>query len=340
VIGQDGAWANDHRFHPISPNAYTGDSCTQTDGSGNAFNNVFASGTTASAVVPWGAGLQSDSCGGTNAGRREPPCPKADLRDLNYGLLGPQATSITYVAATGRLFTEPTNGRDGAYLIVRRVTNESCVLLPGGGRGCTSGGGRTSGAALPSGVITAVSYRDGHVCRLPAPTTSGVAQASCTPIGYTAPHADHVTVSQVVTSITVRKSPSRHYCTTGPLSVAPCKARSSLRSQHGLLLVEINFTARVSVSNANSHYGYSITYPSPGRRGCPGSGSGGMTVANIRAGQRVVFHDQIPTGCTGIVRGTVVYVPSTAAGGFGSASSRAPGHDGTLLVGQFSFVTP
>jgi hypothetical protein len=50
VIGEDGAWADDGLFHPIAANAYTADSCSQTDENGHAFNNV-VTGAVASADV-------------------------------------------------------------------------------------------------------------------------------------------------------------------------------------------------------------------------------------------------------------------------------------------------
>jgi hypothetical protein len=183
VIGQDGAWHNDHRFHPISPNAYTGDSCSQIDAHGDAFNNVAVQGKAASADVPWGTGAQGGECRIDAQPRQFPLCPHADLRDLDYGLLGPDATSITYLGANGRLYTEPTNPPDGAYLIVLPGSTRSCSHQSNGTR-CTSGAGETSRPALQAGVITTVTYRDGHECQLSAPTSSGVTQASCPPVGY------------------------------------------------------------------------------------------------------------------------------------------------------------
>jgi hypothetical protein len=187
VIGQDGAWSNDWRFHPISPNAYTGDSCSQTDARGAAFDNVAVQEKAASADVPWGLGAQGGECRIDAQPRQFPICPPADLRDLAYGLLGPDATSITYTDATGRLYTEPTNPPDAAYLIVLPGSSHSCSQQSSGGTRCTRGPGQTSGPALQPGVITAVTYRDGHQCQLPTPTSSRAAQASCPPVGYVPP---------------------------------------------------------------------------------------------------------------------------------------------------------
>jgi hypothetical protein len=341
VIGQDGAWANDHRFHPISPNAYTGQRCSQTDGNGHAFNNVSAHGAIASADVEWGAGLQGDGCGGQVDGHPQPVCPRADLRNLSYGLLGPDADQITYVGASGRLFSEPANPSDGAYLIVGPAAQRPCVLLAHGGRACSSGQGETESPSLEAGVITSVTYRDGRVCQLPLPTSDGVAQASCRLVGYAAPRIEHVTTAQVAAPVTVRKLPAKHYCTSGPVSIAPCEAgQIPLKGERGMLLIEISFTARIGATNGNSYYEFSDSYPGPTRKGCAGSGSSGTTLANIRPGQRVVLQDQISRSCTGVVHGTVAYVPNSGAGGLGSGPSRVLGRDGSIIVGQFRFAMP
>ena len=337
VIGQDGAWANDHRFHPISPNAYTGDSCTQTDADGHAFNNVAEDGgvAIASANVPWGSGRQGGGCGGSNAGRQQSPCPREDLRDLNYGLLGPDAASIIFIGPGGRRYTEPTNGPDGAYLIVSApgTSGQSCVLEPGHGRSCSSGG-RSTGPELQSGVVTQITYRNGSVCHLPAPTATGVRQASCPPIGYTAPTRLRVTSVQVATPVSARALPAGRYCTSGPLALAPCRPGQTPLQGTNKVLLEISFTARVPVTGANSYYEFADEYPTGAR--CASSGASGPTLKNIKAGEEVVFQDQIARNCTGTVHGTVAFVPDAGAAGFGSGPSPQPGHDGSLLVGTFS----
>ena len=342
VIGQDGAWANDRRFHPIAPNAYTGDSCTQTDADGYAFDNVAedGGGAIASADVPWGSGLQGDGCGGSNGARQGSPCPGEDLRDLNYGLLGPDAASIIFIGPDGRRYTEPTNRPDGAYLIVSApgTSGQTCVLERNRGRGCSSGG-MTSGPELQSGVITQITYRNGSVCHLPAPTPNGVQQASCPPIGYTAPARLHITSAQVITPVTVRALPAAHYCASGPLALAPCRpGQAPLQGENRAVLFEISFIARVPVTSANSYYEFADEYPTGTRSRCPGSGSSGPTLKNIKAGERVVFQDQITRSCTGTVHGTVAFVPDARAAGFGSGPSPQPGHDGSLLVGTFTLT--
>jgi hypothetical protein len=205
VIGQDGAWNNDGRFHPISPNAYTADSCNPTGPGDRAFINVAANSAIASADVPWGTGPQSGQCRLGNSFRRLPLCPPGDLRNLNYGLLGPSATSITYVS-DGHTYTEPTNGRDGAYLIVARSSPPPCTMH-GRGRGCVSPGGRFASAAVRAGVITTTTYRDGHTCTLPTSTATGVQEASCPP--YTRTVTARTTTAGTVISSGTAIAPNR-----------------------------------------------------------------------------------------------------------------------------------
>src|SRR4029077_19959316 len=104
-------------------------------------------------------------------------------RNIAYGVLGPDAVSITYTIA-GRRRTVPT-GPDGAYIVVLPATAQTCTVGgPLGARGCLLSSGETTAGQLESGVITAVRYRDGHVCRLPAPSAAGTLQGSCPNAGY------------------------------------------------------------------------------------------------------------------------------------------------------------
>ncbi len=112
AIGQDGAFGNDARFHvlPVSA-AFNSIGCTLLDGSGRLFTNVTADERPASGWI--GDGGRLGGCVPASAGpyekglrltRRERAegarpaaiCRQSDLRNIYYGLLGPQATSITY----------------------------------------------------------------------------------------------------------------------------------------------------------------------------------------------------------------------------------------------------
>ncbi len=327
VIGQDGAWGNDHRFHPIDPNATAADFCAETDGNGHAFENVMQASETASG----GAGLAElrfVGCGIAGA-RHADPCRKADLRVLQYGLLGPDAVSITYLGPTGRSLTEPTTGPDGAYLIVERATRYACERT-WSGSGCgreAAAGGLSAGSSLSAGLVTSVQYRDGRVCQVPAPppasTPAGTPQRSCPPVGYQAPLTGHPTAADLTAPVSARKLPGR-------------------------LLVDIAFTARVAVTSENSYYEYTLTPTSTAPEGCSNDSgentlqafTGGFSPdPYIRAGQRVVLQDQIKAGCRGTLSGTVAYVPN-----IGPQGTEYP--DGfisqarSITVGHFSLTIP
>ncbi len=328
VIGQDGAWGNDDRFHPISPNAYTGDSCSPTGADGVAFNNVAVRGGIASADVPWGSGAQGGECRIGSQPDRFPTCPRADLRDLDYGLLGPESASITYARADGRLFTESTNGPNGAYLIVRAGTTRSCSQAPAGGQGCVSGGGRTSGASLQAGVITAVTYRNGHVCRLPAPTSVGVAQASCPPVGPSGATGTQAPVRVQVT-------PANRYCTSRlgqTLERCPDRAQGLVRlgGASSQWLVIFSFRApRSTVAAGRTYYYFTTAAPS----GCPNAGQFGEYTQAVRKGQRVVQWAAFDKNCPGTGHGTISVITSRTV-------RHSPGQGASRPIANFTFTIP
>lgn len=127
ALGRDGAFGNDGRFHPFSANYETGPPCSVPDAHGNAFINVETVSIPASALT---GGYGQQSC---IPPRTPPPgvspsmrrrialrqqarqrsaavCPASDLRDVYYGLLGPDAISITHYGAGERVtvgFFEP-----------------------------------------------------------------------------------------------------------------------------------------------------------------------------------------------------------------------------------------
>ena len=344
-IGQDGAFSNDGRFHPLSPRAAGPGLCTGDDAHGNAYMNVVSIAVPASAAPPSGV---SGGCRVGPAPIRRPACPRGDLRNLAYGLLGPDAVSITYLAPNGHSATVPT-GLDGAYLVVLPGTTEFCTAEgPGGrGRGCIGGAGEMTTGGLQSGVITAVRYRDGHVCTLPAPTRSGTKAASCPGVGYTAVpfHAPHVAASQVAAPVTARAIVARQYCyrpaTQHDIACDHGVPRGYKRGASGVhppeLLIDIGFTARLAATNGHSVYEWSLT-ESPNDPNCPGGGGGtdATTMTPIRAGQHVVQQTFAST-CPGTYTGLVTYQPNGWPGR-DTLHAGAPIRDGSVLVGRFSFT--
>ncbi len=194
ALGQDGAFADDGRFHELPVSATTDvNGCALLDGEGRLFTNVTADERPASAWV--GAGGRLGGCVPPSAGpyekglritRREreqgarPPaiCAQADLRNIYYGLLGPQAQSITYVLG-GQRHTLPTVGTDGAYMFVTRASAHQLLNFANAG---------TADVVPVDGPIKEIHYRDGSTCHLTAKSWIGGAYA-CTPslpvpVGY------------------------------------------------------------------------------------------------------------------------------------------------------------
>lgn len=231
TLGQNGAYSNDGRFHPIpSRDSFP---CAGTDANNYLFLDVLEQDVPASGPSIHGHG----GCT-ANAAPGFPSCGVRELRDIAFGMLGPEAVSVTY-SLHGRSVTEPT-GPGGAYIAVLPGTSRLCF----GGGGCGIGGGETTTGTLHAGLITSVRYRDGSVCRLAtqgrlssrsaaptqsapntgtvpgvvtgayAGTPSGAVASSCPALGYTPIrfHEPHPTAGQVTAPMTVKILTAKHYC--------------------------------------------------------------------------------------------------------------------------------
>jgi hypothetical protein len=275
-----------------------------------------------------------------------------------YGLLGPDATSISYTTPAGQLVTERTAGADGAYLIVGLPTTERCTGVKIGRiliHPCFSG--NTSNPALQSyGVIRSVAYRNGHTCRL------SNLLSSCPPVGYRTVPVQHFTLSEVRAPISVHTSFGWRFCWKGPGRVVrPCRGtlppayrltpafhgRVNSDPPGGRLQVRafITFTSRVAITNIDSAYviGWRLT-PSPGEADNHADcqvgdldGAGTATREDLRAGQRVteqIFADQ---QCHGTMHGSIKL--TTAKGPETNLGFIGPQGNG-ILVGTFSFPVP
>ena len=164
AIGRDGAFNDDGLFHavPLSGEYHRG--CTVLDGDGRIFLNVTATNIPASGFV----GL-ADSCVPASTPPQERPaamdwktCPQTDERNLYYGLLGPDAKSITYTLG-GQRHTQATVGPEGGYLIVTEASPHQLFDGPNGG---------TTDVVPVDGPITELHYRNGMTCP-PSPLAAG-----------------------------------------------------------------------------------------------------------------------------------------------------------------------
>lgn len=317
VLGRDRAFGNDGRLHPFARDYIPALGCALPDARGHAFLSVGQIGLPASALLQ-GIAARAGGCQVDNPppANRALLCPTVDLRDVFYGLLGPDAVSVTYRTPSGHLAAEHTAGPDGAYLVVLSYAHGQ---LPGTA---------TIGTSLSGGPIVNVSYRDGHTC-------STAQNHTCQPVGYRAPRTTQLAASQVRAPISARVVAARSYCSS-PLSstVVSCDGRIprgfSRITGAPFVLIDVSFTARVGVTNSHSSYQADFNYAkSPG---CTVGGTGGPTNTDIRAGQRIHIQDFVPLSCPGPVHGIVSYVQSSRLGPPGLPSS--PGGT-SLLVGRF-----
>ncbi len=138
VLGIDSAFGDDDRFHPLSLNYFVNLGCDVTDATGHGFVNVGLRGVPASAL--WGerpasvGGCDPEPVSPTFARRLlrdrshsaevnpQTPCPAADMREIYFGLLGPQARSIRYLIPDGSERSLDVVKGSGAYLIVLPLT--------------------------------------------------------------------------------------------------------------------------------------------------------------------------------------------------------------------------
>jgi hypothetical protein len=265
ALGEDGSFGDDHRFHPFADDYEDPSGCVPLDAHGHGFSNA----------IMWGFPTSAMAAGGCLAEfsrHNQIPCLTQDTRDIYFGLLGPDAASITYVSDGGQIATRPTVGSDGAYLIVRRAR-------PG-----EQQGGVTGGYVGLVGVIRAVTYQGGHTCRVTAANL-------CAPIGLVPGNAPRLTQAQLASPIHVEE--------TRDSSATPPQLR-----------IKITYTARVAVTTTGSFYYTSLIFPR--NLVCHQLATGEETTTNIRAGQQIVETESALASCHGIIRGLIRYHPASA----------------------------
>jgi hypothetical protein len=301
VIGQDGVFNDDGQFHPYVPDYIGGNyvipfPCGLLDARGHAFGAISAHGVPASGLMVPSAtqpGCVAHRDHGPIGKRpNQPPiCPRKDWRLVYYGMAGPEAKSVTYVAGH-HTNTIATVGEQGAYLIVLPASPDRYH-------------GLGSFEPLPApggGPIVRIDYRNGYICHLhPTGHDNG-------PLGRMCPLVGRVLAKQ--------PRPKRADVTS------PVTARLG-RAHYGPKVV-VSFIARVGVTDAGSQYIGTMRLNSHGIN-CHAI-EGGGTYRDIKAGQRVEL--DFPTqGCHGTFRGSVTFSggQNTAVGPPG------PGGQGVLV---------
>lgn len=327
-LGIDHLWHDDGLFHAFpsntTPDLY-GSNCAATDGAGHGFANLSFGGLPSSASWnPNTNGKLGPGCLVGVGNERPPRCPTGSARFVFAGLLGPDATSITYKAPDGSLQTEKTVGRDGAYLLVFRSNKKTCNLYQtnlSGVRGDCSNSAGAMPSPGPVGAIESVTYSDGHTCHVKPAAPKHLSRAAlmryelgevCPPVGYVATKAKHVTAADVATPIKVRLSEGRHWCLRGApyrpntLAWKLCDGAvptgyTRVNPPHPLMFAaDVSLVARVPVTSSRSWY--QISFRDRGRL----CGTGGeLGDGDVRAGEKLRFQitGSIGRQCPGVDRG-------------------------------------
>ncbi len=276
ALGRDGIFHDDGRFHELpAKGAFDPFACSALDANGRIFNNVTVGEEPASGAWLYARG----SCVAPHADRYENPehrrrCPIADERNLYYGMLGPDAVSVTYVTR-GQSRTIPTVGGEGAYLIVTRAARRQ--LFDFGGLG-------TSGVVPVDSPITELHYRDGSTCHLRSRRMGGA--SACTP-----------PMSEPVGYVPASRAPTRAQV-AAPLRVKVRRVRGGEQ-----LIVSFRSPIAISSDRAN----YMLAYHEP-RMPPQVNGYAPVSHADVRAGQLITVRIGGRGGphVHGLVRGSVV----------------------------------
>ena len=226
ALGQDGAFHDDGRFHEFPARGlFPGAVCANLDANGRLFDTVGSDPVSASAA----GGASSGSPLVPRVPSGSPPvCPSPDLRQLSYGLLGPDARSVSYTLAGHRHSLTP-SGPEGAYLIVskppcsrHRPVSSGASILP-----------------LPwDSPIDTITYSQGRVCRIAA-TKPGTLAGQCKPLGY----------------VPVALRPPTRAQVAAPIHASVVAVSGAEAAQLGTRrAIRVSFTARVPVTSASSAY--------------------------------------------------------------------------------------
>jgi hypothetical protein len=362
LLGRDGLAGDNGRFYPMGPSTTYQARCAPNDGAGHAFMTVELGAQPASGVGGGYTGMSMCRTAAEQAGlarvqarmkrRGRPPltggafsmpvCPAGDLRFVQYGLLGPDATSVTY-RISGAAQTERT-GPDGAYLIVGPSTPDFCGQLD---RGTLCGNPGVGPGSIGGGMIQAVHYHSAPTCQVDRTRARLPAFAiSCPRVGYV-PAKPSLTDSQVAAPIHVRVINASAYCLGhqgapirgfGPAAATeltpyhPCSHPTSSRPgdvTHGTLVI-FSWTARQPVTSSRSNYTFFLN---DGR--C--AAQGGSTYGQITLHERLIRAVILQPGprCGDALTGAIGYNPDLGPGG-GSYSDSEPGQGSSLLVGRFT----
>jgi hypothetical protein len=342
VLGEDGAFADDGAFHPYSTGFLGSRGCGTLDGGGDAFLNEQLHGIPASGLLD-DRRYTAGGCYGAAA--KEASCPATDLRTVYFGLLGPDAVSITHRTPKGAIESNATVAPYGAYLVVLPYSGaRTCD-----GLFCSRGRFSTGGPELrPDQVIAEAHYSDAPPCR--APSSARLSLKGCPVVGYVAAAGSRATPTpaELAAPVTARVVSARHYCEHEASIVAcdhgvPRGYRRIAMLGPPEVLVVVHFDARRAVTSFDSHYEIETARPGGASTRllaplCAG-GTFGPTQTDLRAGQDVRYTMFADARCRGTERIEVGYVQVDGPSGSMPVPG-LPGQSAAIPVGQTSVAIP
>ncbi len=317
VLGQDGAFGDDGRFHELPGDVLTLAHCLQPDAAGHLFIGVTGRSVPASALDRGCAVAQppplpkafADRLGSHRAPTL-PTCAAADVRILDFGLLGPRATSVTYENDDATVVKTHVDRPEGAYLIVRRPSARRPVTL-----------GFSVGTS-PGRGIRSVGYDGAPRCVITSGRRIGGARG-CPLVGFVRARPEHITAAQIATPVRATFAARRVRPAPPPPGVKVARVwrlTISFRARHG--------------GDARSNYVISIR---PRRH----SGCDYMTIAplvhDVRRGAVVREPIDLPGTCHGVIVGTVAFRPQSRLAG---QQPLVPDMRGAVVAGRFEARIP
>lgn len=284
VLGRDGAFGNDGKFHERGAEIIQQTDCQQTDGAGRVSIAMSYLGLPSSGDATGCAARASSHV-------PRPVCPPGSLRTIYYGLLGPQAKAVTYVDTSGTIVRRPVSRPDGAYLVVLRTNpkRRNFYFSPG---------------VTPATGLRSVEYRDGSVCRIGNPQRLGGARP-CPLKGFVEPTLPRISAADLATRIRVEIGTRREY--PGP-SVKRPKGAPPIPAQRR---ITVTFRARLA-ANARSFYTIT-TRMQRASKGCT-YGSFGPIAKDVTAGSVLSHTLYVPYRCRGTLKINVGYTQQRRPG--------------------------
>lgn len=268
VLGRDGAFKDDGKFHERGAEILQPTDCQIKDGAGNVFVAMSYLGMPESGDA---AACAPRERGGDD----RPACPAGSLRTIFYGLLGPEATAVTYRDASGKVVRQKVGGPEGAYLVVRPIDPKrtNFYFSPG---------------ATPAGGLLSVEYRDGSTCELPHPPRG------CPLKGYVAPKLAPVSNAQLATPIRVHVGSKPEH--PGPKSERHFPAQRR---------ITVTFRARMA-GDARSFYTVTSRMLKRSKR-CSSGTLFGPIAKDVKAGTVLSYTFWWPYQCRGTMEISVGY---------------------------------